>query len=191
VGFVANQPAMLAGVLDIDASVKAARFVRFCDAFNIPLITLADVPGFLPGTNQEFGGIIKHGAKLIYAYAEATVPKITLITRKAYGGAYCVMSSKHLGGDINYAYPNAEIAVMGPDGAVNILYRNKLGPEEKDRAVTDYRQAFCTPYKAAGLGYIDEVIYPRQTRLKLIQALEMAENKRETAPPKKHGNIPL
>ena len=191
VGFVANQPAMLAGVLDIDASLKAARFVRFCDAFNIPVITFADVPGFLPGTNQEFGGIIKHGAKLIYAYAEATVPKITVITRKAYGGAYCVMSSKQLGGDINYCYPSAEIAVMGPDGAVNILYRNKLTEEEKARTVADYREKFCTPYKAAGLGYIDEVIYPRHTRLKLIQALEMAENKRETAPPKKHGNIPL
>jgi propionyl-CoA carboxylase beta chain len=191
VGFVANQPAMLAGVLDIDASVKAARFVRFCDAFNIPIITLADVPGFLPGTNQEFGGIIKHGAKLIYAYAEATVPKITIITRKAYGGAYCVMSSKHLGGDINYTYPSAEIAVMGPDGAVNILYRNKFSDEEKTKAVTDYRETFCTPYKAAGLGYIDEVIYPRQTRLKLIQALEMCENKRQTSPPKKHGNLPL
>ena len=191
VGFVANQPAMLAGVLDIDASLKAARFVRFCDAFNIPIITLADVPGFLPGTNQEFGGIIKHGAKLIYAYAEATVPKITIITRKAYGGAYCVMSSKHLGGDINYTYPSAEIAVMGPDGAVNILYRNKLSDEEKTKAVSDYRETFCTPYKAAGLGYIDEVIYPRQTRLKLIQALEMCENKRQTSPPKKHGNLPL
>ena len=191
VGFVANQPAMLAGVLDIDASLKAARFVRFCDAFNIPIITLADVPGFLPGTNQEFGGIIKHGAKLIYAYAEATVPKITIITRKAYGGAYCVMSSKHLGGDINYTYPSAEIAVMGPDGAVNILYRNKLSDEEKTKAVADYRETFCTPYKAAGLGYIDEVIYPRQTRLKLIQALEMCENKRQTSPPKKHGNLPL
>ncbi len=191
VGFVANQPAMLAGVLDIDASLKAARFVRFCDAFNIPIITLADVPGFLPGTNQEFGGIIKHGAKLIYAYAEATVPKITIITRKAYGGAYCVMSSKHLGGDINYSYPSAEIAVMGPDGAVNILYRNKLSDEEKTKAVADYRETFCTPYKAAGLGYIDEVIYPRQTRLKLIQALEMCENKRQSSPPKKHGNLPL
>lgn len=191
VGFVANQPAMLAGVLDIDASVKAARFVRFCDAFNIPVITFADVPGFLPGTNQEFGGIIKHGAKLIYAYAEATVPKITVITRKAYGGAYCVMASKHLGGDINYGYPSAEIAVMGPDGAVNILYRNKLNDQEKADAVSNYRETFCTPYKAAGLGYLDEVIYPRQTRLKLIQALEMCENKRETAPPKKHGNLPL
>ena len=191
VGFVANQPAMLAGVLDIDASLKAARFVRFCDAFNIPVITLADVPGFLPGTNQEYGGIIKHGAKLIYAYAEATVPKITIITRKAYGGAYCVMSSKHLGGDINYSYPTAEIAVMGPDGAVNILHRDKLSADEKTQAVAEYREKFCTPYKAAGLGYIDEVIYPRQTRLKLIQALEMCENKRQNSPAKKHGNLPL
>ncbi len=190
VGFVANQPAALAGVLDIDGSIKAARFVRFCDAFNIPIITFTDVPGFLPGTGQEFGGIIKHGAKLIYAYAEATVPKINVITRKAYGGAYCVMSSKHLGGDVNYAYPGAEIAVMGPDGAVNILYR-KLNDEEKAKAVEDYREKFCTPYKAAGLGYIDEVIYPRHTRLKLIQALEMTENKRESLPPKKHGNLPL
>ncbi len=191
VGFVANQPAALAGVLDIDGSIKAARFVRFCDAFNIPLITFTDVPGFLPGTGQEFGGIIKHGAKLIYAYAEATVPKINVITRKAYGGAYCVMSSKHLGGDINYAYPGAEIAVMGPDGAVNILYRNKLNDDQKAKAIEEYRASFCTPYKAAELGYIDEVIYPRETRLKLIQALEMTENKRETLPPKKHGNLPL
>ncbi len=191
VGFVANQPAALAGVLDIDASIKAARFVRFCDAFNIPVITFTDVPGFLPGTDQEFGGIIKHGAKLIYAYAEATVPKINVITRKAYGGAYCVMSSKQLGGDVNYAYPTAEIAVMGPDGAVNILYRNKKNEQEKIKAVEDYREKFCTPYKAAGLGYIDEVIQPRQTRLKLIQALEMTENKRESSPPKKHGNLPL
>ncbi len=191
VGFVANQPAAMAGVLDIDASLKAARFVRFCDAFNIPLITFADVPGFLPGSDQEYGGIIKHGAKLIYAYAEATVPKITVITRKAYGGAYCVMSSKHLGGDINYAYPTAEIAVMGPEGAVNILYRNKLKEQEKLKAIEDYRIRFCNPYKAAGLGYIDEVIQPRNTRLKLIQALEMTENKREVTPPKKHGNLPL
>jgi propionyl-CoA carboxylase beta chain len=190
VGFVANQPAALAGVLDIDGSVKAARFVRFCDAFNIPLVTFTDVPGFLPGTAQEFGGIIKHGAKLIYAYAEATVPKINVITRKAYGGAYCVMSSKQLGGDVNYAYAGAEIAVMGPEGAVNILYRNKTD-EEKAQAITDYRDRFCTPYKAAGLGYIDEVIHPRSTRLKLIQALEMTENKRENRPPKKHGNLPL
>ncbi len=190
VGFVANQPAALAGVLDIDGSVKAARFVRFCDAFNIPIVTFTDVPGFLPGTAQEFGGIIKHGAKLIYAYAEATVPKINVITRKAYGGAYCVMSSKQLGGDVNYAYAGAEIAVMGPEGAVNILYRNK-SDEEKAKAITDYRDSFCTPYKAAGLGYIDEVIHPRITRLKLIQALEMTENKRESSPPKKHGNLPL
>ncbi len=190
VGFVANQPAALAGVLDIDGSVKAARFVRFCDAFNIPIVTFTDVPGFLPGTAQEFGGIIKHGAKLIYAYAEATVPKINVITRKAYGGAYCVMSSKHLGGDVNYAYAGAEIAVMGPEGAVNILYRNK-SDEEKAQAITEYRDRLCTPYKAAGLGYIDEVIHPRNTRLKLIQALEMTENKRENRPPKKHGNLPL
>jgi propionyl-CoA carboxylase beta chain len=190
-GIVANQPSMLAGVIDIDASNKAARFVRFCDAFNIPLITFTDVPGFLPGVDQEFGGIIKHGAKLLYAYSEATVPKITVITRKAYGGAYCVMASKHLGADVNYAYPTAEIAVMGPDGAVSILYRNKLDEAEKAKAVEDYKSAFCTPYKAAGLGYIDEVIQPRQTRLKLIQALEMTENKRETMPAKKHGNIPL
>ncbi|MDR4988336.1 MAG: acyl-CoA carboxylase subunit beta, partial [Bacteroidales bacterium] len=154
VGFVANQPAALAGVLDIDGSIKAARFVRFCDAFNIPIVTFTDVPGFLPGTEQEFGGIIKHGAKLIYAYAEATVPKINVITRKAYGGAYCVMSSKQLGGDVNYAYPGAEIAVMGAEGAVNILYRNK-NDGEKAKAITDYRERFCTPYKAAGLGYID------------------------------------
>jgi len=191
VGFVANQPAMLAGVLDIDASVKGARFVRFCDAFNIPLITFCDVPGFLPGVGQELGGIIKHGAKLIYAYAEATVPKITVITRKAYGGAYLVMASKHLGGDVNYAYPTAEIAVMGPDGAVNILYRNKLSDEEKTKAVEEYREKFCSPYRAAESGYIDEIIFPRQTRLKLIQALEMTENKREIIPAKKHGNIPL
>lgn len=191
VGFVANQPMALAGVLDINASLKAARFVRFCDAFNIPLITFADVPGFLPGTGQEFGGIIKHGAKLIYAYAEATVPKITVITRKAYGGAYCVMSSKQLGGDVNYAWPGAEIAVMGAEGAVNILYRNKFGEEEKAAAVADYRDKFCTPYKAAGLGYVDEVILPGNTRLRLIQALEMTGNKREHLPPKKHGNLPL
>jgi len=190
VGFVANQPAALAGVLDIDGSIKAARFVRFCDAFNIPIVTFTDVPGFLPGTAQEFGGIIKHGAKLIYAYAEATVPKINVITRKAYGGAYCVMSSKQLGGDVNYAYPGAEIAVMGAEGAVNILYRNK-SDKEKAKATADYRNRFCTPYKAAGLGYIDEIIHPRQTRLKLIQALEMTENKRQVTPAKKHGNLPL
>jgi propionyl-CoA carboxylase beta chain len=190
VGIVANQPAFLAGVLDINSSTKAARFVRFCDSFNIPLITFVDVPGFLPGTNQEFGGIIKHGAKLLYAFAEATVPKITIITRKAYGGAYDVMSSKHIGADVNYAYPTAEIAVMGPDGAVNILYR-QLDEEQKKEAVNNYRETFANPYKAAELGYIDEIIYPRHTRRKLIQALEMTQNKSEANPAKKHGNIPL
>ena len=192
VGVVANQPAHLAGVLDIDASVKGARFVRFCDAFNIPLITFEDVPGFLPGTLQEFGGIIKHGAKLLYAFSEATVPKITVITRKAYGGAYCVMSSKHIGADINYAFPTAEIAVMGPEGAVNILYRNKIENEkERARIIDDYKEKFANPFKAAELGYIDEIIYPRETRKKLIRALEMAENKTHSNPLKKHGNIPL
>jgi propionyl-CoA carboxylase beta chain len=191
VGIVANQPNFLAGVLDINSSMKAARFVRFCDAFNIPLITFEDVPGFLPGTAQEFGGIIKHGAKLLYAYSEATVPKITVITRKAYGGAYDVMSSKHIGADVNLAYPNAEIAVMGADGAVNILYRDKLNDEERLQAVEDYKDTFASPYKAAELGYIDEIIYPRETRKKLIQALEMTQNKSEQNPPKKHGNIPL
>lgn len=191
IGIVANQPAMLAGVLDINSSIKAARFVRFCDAFNIPLITFVDVPGFLPGTTQEFGGIIKHGAKLLYAFAEATVPKITLITRKAYGGAYDVMSSKHIGADINLAYPTAEIAVMGADGAVNIIFREKMTEEERAKTVEDYRETFANPYKAAEQGYIDEIIYPKQTRFKLIQALEMTQNKRKTNPPKKHGNIPL
>jgi propionyl-CoA carboxylase beta chain len=191
VGIVANQPQALAGVLDINSSIKAARFVRFCDAFNIPLITLVDVPGFLPGTNQEFGGIIKHGAKLLYAFAEATVPKITLITRKAYGGAYDVMSSKHIGADINFAYPSAEIAVMGADGAVSIIFRDKLSDEARTSAVEEYRETFANPYKAAEQGYIDEIIYPHQTRFKLIQALEMTQNKRKTNPPKKHGNIPL
>ena len=190
-GIVANQPEFQAGVLDINSSVKGARFVRFCDAFNIPLITFVDVPGFLPGTNQEFGGIIKHGAKLLYAFSEATVPKITLITRKAYGGAYDVMSSKHIGADINYAYPSSEIAVMGAEGAVNIIFRNKLSDEDKKEAVDDYRNTFASPYKAAEVGYIDEIIYPKQTRFKLIQALEMAKNKSKTNPPKKHGNIPL
>lgn len=191
VGIVANQPAFLAGVLDINSSVKAARFVRFCDAFNIPLITFVDVPGFLPGTTQEFGGIIKHGAKLLYAFSEATVPKITLITRKAYGGAYDVMSSKHIGADVNYAYPTAEIAVMGPEGAVNILYRDKISDEERIKAVENYKDTFASPFKAAELGYIDEIIYPRKTRKKLIEALEMSKNKSEQNPPKKHGNIPL
>jgi propionyl-CoA carboxylase beta chain len=191
VGIVANQPENLAGVLDINSSVKGARFVRFCDAFNIPLITFVDVPGFLPGTAQEFGGIIKHGSKLLYAFCEATVPKITVITRKAYGGAYDVMSSKHIGADVNFAYPSAEIAVMGPEGAVNIIFRDRLSDEEKAAAVEDYKKTFASPYKAAELGYIDEIILPRETRFKLIQALEMTQNKSKTNPPKKHGNIPL
>jgi propionyl-CoA carboxylase beta chain len=191
VGIVANQPAHLAGVLDINSSAKAARFVRFCDAFNIPLVTFVDVPGFLPGTAQEFGGIIKHGAKLLYAFSEATVAKITVITRKAYGGAYDVMSSKHIGADVNFAYPTAEIAVMGPEGAINILYRNKYNDEERLKAVDEYREKFANPYKAASLGYIDEIIHPKDTRKKIIGALEMTRNKRKTNPPKKHGNIPL
>ncbi|MFH0900983.1 MAG: acyl-CoA carboxylase subunit beta [Pseudomonadota bacterium] len=196
VGIVANQPAHLAGCLDIGASIKAARFVRFCDCFNIPLITLVDVPGFLPGTEQEYGGIIKHGAKLLYAFTEATVPKITLITRKAYGGAYDVMASKHIRADINLAYPTAEIAVMGPEGAVNIVFRNELERANNPDAtrasyIAEYRQKFATPYKAAELGYIDEVIRPRQTRAKLIRSLHMLRNKRQTNPPRKHGNIPL
>jgi propionyl-CoA carboxylase beta chain len=196
VGIVGNNPAILAGVLDIDASTKAARFVRFCDCFNIPLVTFVDVPGFLPGTQQEWSGIIKHGAKLLYAYAEATVPKVTLITRKAYGGAYDVMASKHIRADINYAYPTAEIAVMGPEGAVNIIFRKELegakdAKVEKDRLVADYREKFANPFKAAELGYIDEVIRPEETRLKLIKALEMLKDKRQENPPRKHGNIPL
>jgi propionyl-CoA carboxylase beta chain len=196
VGIVANQPAYLAGVLDIDASRKAARFVRFCDCFNIPLITLVDVPGFLPGTSQEWGGIITHGAKLLYAYAEATVPKITLITRKAYGGAYDVMASKHIRADINYAYPTAEIAVMGPEGAVNIIFRNELlkAPDanaERQKLVADYREKFANPFKAAELGYIDEVIRPEETRGKLVRALEMLKDKKQENLPRKHGNIPL
>lgn len=190
VGIVANQPAYYAGVLDIDASDKAARFIRFCDCFNIPLITFEDVPGFLPGTNQEHNGIIRHGAKVVYAYAEATVPKITLITRKAYGGAYIVMSSKQTGADVNLAYPMAEIAVMGASGAVNILYRSE-NEEAKAEAVSEYTQKFANPYRAAELGYIDEIILPKQTRYKLIQALEMTQNKSVTHPPKKHGNMPL
>ncbi|MEA1876787.1 MAG: acyl-CoA carboxylase subunit beta [Bacteroidota bacterium] len=190
VGIVANQPAFLAGCLDINSSVKGARFVRFCDAFNIPLITLVDVPGFLPGTNQELGGIIKHGAKLLYAFSEATVPKITLITRKAYGGAYDVMSSKHIGADVNYAYPSGEIAVMGSDGAVNILFRD-LDDEGKKKAVEEYKENFANPFRAAELGYIDEIIFPKDTRKKLIQALDMTKNKSYSNPPKKHGNIPL
>ena len=197
VGMVANQPAVLAGCLDIDASIKGARFVRFCDAFGIPVITLEDVPGFLPGTRQEYGGIIRHGAKLLYAYAEATVPKITVITRKAYGGAYCVMGSKHMRTDINYAYPTAEIAVMGPEGAVNILYRRELaaaGENEENfrrEKIEEFRDRFANPYTAAEKGWIDEVIQPRHTRAKLIAALEMLENKACTTPRKKHGNIPL
>ncbi len=191
VGIVANQPNFLAGVVDIDSSAKAARFVRFCDAFNIPIVTFVDVPGFLPGTIQEYGGIIKHGAKLLYAYAEATVPKITVVTRKAYGGAYDVMASKHLGADINYAYPTAEIAVMGPEGAVNIIFRGEKDEKAKEKRVEDYRENFANPYRVAELGYIDEVIYPKDTRIKLIQALDMTKNKSESNPPKKHGNIPL
>ena len=196
VGVVANQPAILAGCLDINSSIKGARFVRFCDAFNIPLLTFVDVPGFLPGTTQEYGGIIKHGAKLLYAFAEATVPKVTVITRKAYGGAYDVMASKHIRADVNFAFPTAEIAVMGPDGAVNIIFRKELvksdNPEAtKAELVADYRERFASPYKAAELGYIDEVIMPSETRPKVIKAFEMLKNKRDTNPPRKHGNIPL
>jgi len=192
VGIVANNPAFLAGVLDINSSIKGARFVRFCDAFNIPIITFVDVPGFLPGTNQEFGGIIKHGAKLLYAYCEATVPKITVITRKAYGGAYDVMSSKHIGADVNFAYPTAEIAVMGPEGAVNILFKkDTITEDERKTKVDEYKATFASPYKAAELGYIDEIIYPKQTRFKLIQSLEMTQTKSKSNPPRKHGNIPL
>ena len=213
IGIVANQPMHLAGVLDIDASVKAARFVRFCDAFNIPLITLEDVPGFLPGTQQEYGGIIRHGAKLLYAYAEATVPKLTVITRKAYGGAYCVMSSKQIRTDLNLAWPTAEIAVMGPEGAVNIVYGRELeqglremeereGPltEERRQALLsaarkektdEFRHRFSNPYVAAERGYVDAVILPSETRPRLIRALAMLEGKRDKNPPKKHGNIPL
>lgn len=190
VGIVANQPAFFAGVLDIDASDKASRFIRFCDCFNIPIITFEDVPGFLPGCNQEHNGIIRHGAKIVYAYAEATVPKITLITRKAYGGAYIVMSSKQTGADVNFAYPMAEIAVMGASGAVNILYRSE-SDESKSEAVNEYTRKFANPYRAAELGFIDEIILPKQTRSKLIQALEMTQNKSVTHPPKKHGNMPL
>jgi propionyl-CoA carboxylase beta chain len=196
VGIVANQPAFLAGVLDIDASVKAARFVRFCDCFNIPLITFEDVPGFLPGVNQEHFGIIRHGAKLLYAFAEATVPKITVITRKAYGGAYCVMASKHIRTDINFAYPTAEIAVMGAEGAVGVLYRKELAdtinPDEKrQHLIKEFTDKFANPYVAAERGFIDEVIEPSQTRPKLIRALSLLQNKRDSNPPKKHGNIPL
>jgi propionyl-CoA carboxylase beta chain len=191
IGLVANQPAFLAGCLDIDASVKAARFVRFCDAFNIPLVTFVDVPGFLPGTAQEFSGIIRHGAKLLYAFCEATVPKVTVITRKAYGGAYDVMSSKHIRGDLNFAYPTAEIAVMGPDQAINILNRNEMKAAERTRLIEDYRQKFANPFKAAELGYVDEVLMPRDTRARVVSALKALENKRDKNPPRKHGNIPL
>ena len=196
VGVVANQPAHLAGTLDIDASVKGARFVRFCDAFNIPLVTLEDVPGFLPGTRQEYGGIIRHGAKLLYAFAEATVPKVTVITRKAYGGAYCVMSSKHIRTDLNVAWPTAEIAVMGPEGAVNILYKRELDAADdptalREQRVAEFRDKLANPFVAAGRGFIDEVIVPRTTRRRLISALASLRGKRDTNPPKKHGNIPL
>ncbi len=196
VGIVANQPAFLAGVLDIDASVKGGRFVRFCDCFNIPIVTLIDVPGFLPGTSQEYGGIIRHGAKLLYAYCEATVPLVSIITRKAYGGAYVVMSSKEIGGDVNLAYPTAEIAVMGPDGAVNIIHRNAINkaadPDtEREKLVDEYRRTFANPFKAAEMGYIDEIIMPADTRPQLIRALDMLHNKRDKNPPKKHGNVPL
>jgi propionyl-CoA carboxylase beta chain len=196
VGIVANQPAFLAGCLDIDASTKAARFVRFCDAFNLPLVTFVDVPGFLPGTEQEWNGIITHGSKLLYAFSEATVPKVTIITRKAYGGAYVVMSSKHIDADVNLAFPTAEIAVMGPDGAVSIVFRKELqaarDPESRRKELeSDYREKFASPYKAAELGYIDEVIKPEQTRPRIIASLEMLATKRQSNPPKKHGNIPL
>lgn len=191
VGIVANQPENLAGVLDINSSVKGARFVRFCDAFNIPIITFVDVPGFLPGTSQEYGGIIRHGAKLLYAFAEATVAKITIITRKAYGGAYDVMSSKHIGADLNYAYPSAEIAVMGAEGAVKIIHRLNAEDEAFKEKSAEYRERFANPYKAAELGYIDEIILPSKTRIKLIEGLEMTRNKHKTNPLKKHGNIPL
>jgi propionyl-CoA carboxylase beta chain len=202
VGIVANQPNFLAGVLDINSSIKAARFVRFCDCFNIPLVTFEDVPGFLPGVQQELGGIITHGAKLLFAFAEATVPKVTIITRKAYGGAYCVMSSKHIRSDVNYAWPTAEIAVMGPDGAVNIVYRRELEKAQKEggdqayaaaraEKIAEFRERFANPYIAAERGYVDGVIRPRDTRKKIIQALEMLDGKRDKNPPKKHGNIPL
>jgi propionyl-CoA carboxylase beta chain len=196
VGIVANQPAYLAGTLDIDASVKAARFVRFCDAFNIPLVTFEDVPGFLPGTVQEYGGIIRHGAKLLYAFAEATVPKVTVITRKAYGGAYCVMASKHIRTDFNYAWPTAEIAVMGAEGAVNILYKRDIEKAAdpaamRQQKIAEFRDKFANPYVAAEKGFVDEVILPRTTRRKLIQALATLEGKRDRNPPRKHGNIPL
>jgi propionyl-CoA carboxylase beta chain len=196
VGIVSNQPAYLAGCLDIDSSVKGARFVRFCDAFNIPILTFEDVPGFLPGTGQEFGGIIRHGAKLLYAYAEATVPKVTVITRKAYGGAYCVMGSKHIRTDVNLAWPSAEIAVMGAEGAVNIVYRREIGSATdgdaaRARKTEEFRERFANPFIAAERGFVDDVIEPRETRPRVIRALRMLENKVDTTPRKKHGNIPL
>jgi propionyl-CoA carboxylase beta chain len=196
VGVVANQPAYLAGVLDIEASVKGARFVRFCDCFNIPLVVFEDVPGFLPGVRQEHGGIIRHGAKLLYAFAEATVPKITVITRKAYGGAYCVMASKHIRTDVNFAWPTAEIAVMGAEGAVGVLYRREINEAQdkeaaRRRRAAEFEEKFANPYVAAERGFIDEIIEPAQTRRKLVAALALLENKRDTNPPKKHGNIPL
>jgi propionyl-CoA carboxylase beta chain len=197
---VGNQPKALAGVLDIDASIKAARFVRFCDAFGIPLVSFVDVPGFLPGTTQEYGGIILHGAKLLYAYAEATVPKLTVITRKAYGGAYDVMSSKHVGADFNAAWPTAEVAVMGPEGAVNIVFRRELAEAERnggdaaarrEQLIEEYKERFANPYIAAERGYVDDVIEPEETRAWLIRALETSLTKREPPPARKHGNIPL
>ncbi len=196
VGIVAQQPAYLAGVLDIESSTKAARFVRFCDAFNIPLVTLVDVPGFLPGSDQEYRGIIRHGAKLLYAYAEATVPKVSVLIRKAYGGAYIVMSSKHLRGDINFAWPSAEIAVMGPEAAVNVIYREEIKQAEnqdqtREKLSEEYHDRFANPYVAASRGYIDDVIDPAETRPRIIGALAMLQNKREILPPKKHGSIPL
>ncbi|MGH2867021.1 MAG: acyl-CoA carboxylase subunit beta, partial [Solirubrobacteraceae bacterium] len=196
VGIVANQPRHLAGTLDIDSSTKGARFVRFCDAFNIPLITFVDVPGFLPGTTQEYGGIIRHGAKLLYAYTEATVPKITIITRKAYGGAYDVMASKHMLADFNFAWPGAEVAVMGPEGAVNIIYRRDIASSptpdtRRQKLIDDYKAHFANPYVAAERGYIDDVIIPHETRPKIITALETLQTKREPGPKRKHGNIPL
>jgi acetyl-CoA carboxylase carboxyltransferase component len=196
VGIVANQPDVLAGVLDIDASEKAARFIRFCDAFNIPIVTFVDVPGFMPGTHQEYGGIIRAGAKLLYAYCECTVPKLTVITRKAYGGAYDVMSSKHIRGDLNLAWPTAEIAVMGPEGAVSIIFRQEIADAvdpvaRKAELVEDYRRKFATPYVAASRGFIDDIIEPRDTRARLINALEAFQNKRDSNPARKHGNIPL
>ena len=196
VGIVGNQPSQMAGVLDIDASEKAARFVRFCDAFNIPIVTFTDVPGFLPGTDQEWGGIIRHGAKLLYAFTEATVPKLTVVTRKAYGGAYDVMNSKHMLADFNFAWPQAEVAVMGPEGAVNIIYRRDIAAsptpdERRQKLMDDYKARFANPYSAAERGYIDDVIEPHETRPKLIHALKMLETKRVAGPKRKHGNIPL